>query len=511
LARFLALDWDHDILHVVSANLGRGGAQVQRAAVWLLDPGAGLNNPDALAQILRQKLKEAGIAPAPVLVSLGRDRVILKDVRFPHVPPSEEPALVRFQASKDLTDAPEDVVIDYYPVPGAGPNGDRRALAFIVRRKLLTGYQNLCRAAGLKLAGLAPRPFGIAACVERSAGALPLTEAPPLPDGAVAVLTLTAAWAEFCVVRGGTLLFTRTLAAGDGLLAEIRRNLALYAGQPQVSAAKDRVQALYVAGNGEHNVLREQLEQLLAIPVHPLDPFAGVERLELTGNRGGFAGAVGLLNLQAEASRLPVNFTQPREPKAERDPNRTRYLLAAGLAVAVALGAFMFGSSVLRAQRAKQNELQAELEDREERLLPLKKDSEHLKELRAQVGNSVHLLELMDEVSQRFPDTKNMNITELRVTPLSKLGPGKRPVTQMEVVGEFSGSEEGVNSLADWLHQGTESRLHRIALKTITPPADARSVGKFTIRVEIEKEDPAKDLAKKVTVGAAQKPVRRQP
>jgi hypothetical protein len=499
LARFLALDWDHQLLHAVSANVGRGTVQIQRAGVWPEQCSPDATTIATLALVLRQRLKEAGIKPAPVLVSLGRDRVILKDIRYPQVPPAEEPAVVRFQASKELTDGADEVIIDYYPVADGGPGGERRALAFVVRRKVLAMYQELCRAAGLKLAGVTPRPFGIAAAVLRSAGALLLTPGPAAPGTAVAVLTVTDTWAEFCVVRDGHLLFTRSLTPGDGLLSEIRRNLALYAGQPHGGSAQDRVQALYVAGNGEHNLLREQLEQLLAIPVHPLDPFAGVDRLEVTGHRGGFTGAVGLLHLQAEGRKLPVNFAQPKEAKPERDPNRTRYLVYAGLALVALVTAFLYGNSLLKAKTRMKNHLAAEAESLTFTLGPLKRDSDNLKQLKTRVGSAPNVLDLLDEVSRRFPDTKLMQIKQLSISPaagavaVGGTAAAEPAVYQMELVGEFSGDEWEVNKLADWLGQNQATTRHRIVSKLITPPKTSeRAPGKFSIRVEIEKLPPKK-------------------
>jgi Tfp pilus assembly PilM family ATPase len=509
LARYLALDWDHQVLHVVSANVGRDAVQVQRAGVWQEQYSPDTTIVEILGQVLRQRLKEAGIKPAPVLVSVGRDRVILKDVRYPSVAPAEEPGVVRFQASKELTDPADEVVIDYYPLPEAGSGGERRALAYVVRRKLLTTYQELCRAAGLKLAGITPRPFGIAASVLHSAGALLLTPGPAAPGTAVAVLTLAETWAEFCVVGDGNLLFTRALNPGDGLLGEIRRNLALYAGQPHLAAARDRVQALYVAGDGEHNRLRQQLEQLLAIPVHPLDPFAGFDRLEVYGNRGSFAGAVGLLHAQAQGRGLPVNFSQPREAKVERDPNRVRYLAAAGLGILVLVAAFLFGSSALKARTDKQKQLQAELDDLDALLVPLTRDSDHLKQLQRGVGHSPNVLDLIEEFSHRFPDTKGMHLTDLKFTPVAGQAADKR-VYQMELTGEFTGDEWEVTKLADWLAQNTHATRNRIASKVINPPSAADNrPGKFIIRVDIEKLPPPKP--KKGAPGAANSPEGRVP
>jgi Tfp pilus assembly PilM family ATPase len=501
LPRYLALDWDHQLLHIVSANVGRGGVHVQRAAVWRQEQSPNPAEPEALGQALRDRLKEAGIAPAPVLVSVGRDRFILKDVRYPQVPESEEAAVVRFQASKDLTYPSDEVVIDYLPCPGAGPNGERRAQALILRRELLDSYQNLCKAAGLKLAGITPRPFGIAVCAQRSATAaalgagLPTPPAPETAGGAVAVLTVTDTWAEFCVARGGRLLFTRSLASGTGLVGEIRRNLSLYAGQPQVLSPEDRVQALYVAGNGEHSILREQLQELLAIPVHSLDPFAGVERLELTGPRGGFSGAVGLLHARADAQGLPVNFAQPREARPERDPNRHRYLVAAGLGVLALVVLFVLGQKVLASKKAYLEGLREDGETLDNNLAKLEKDSKNLKQLKSWTGTSPCWLELMADLSHRFPEApKKVRLKELSGVAGSPAGPGgKKTAARLNLQGEFETSEQHVDQLASRLEQDTLSYLLRIIAKTITPSdPNKKTPGKFTATVEIDKAAPAK-------------------
>src|SRR5262249_51240514 len=154
---------------------------------------------EALGRSLRERLRNAHISPAPVLGCVGRAGVILRDLRHPPVPAAEEPGLIRFQVAKELTDAADDVVIDYTPLAG-GTGGDRRALAVVLRKPVLAAYQALCRGAGLRLAGLTPRPFGLAACLQRAAGATALTEAPPA-DAPVAMLSLAEGWAEFCVVR----------------------------------------------------------------------------------------------------------------------------------------------------------------------------------------------------------------------------------------------------------------------------------------------------------------------
>ena len=208
MARYLSLDWDHQQLLVVSANVGRGSVQIQKAVSWTetLDPNGG--DPEALGKLLRERLDSAGIAPAPVLVSIGRDRMILKEVKFPNVPAAEEPALVRFQAAKELTDAPEDMVIDYARLNGT-EGGERKAVAVIIRRQLLASYEAICKAAGLKLAALSPRTIGILEAVRVMAGSTGLNPVPLPPDATVAALVVADRWAGFSI--------SRTTIAASGL------------------------------------------------------------------------------------------------------------------------------------------------------------------------------------------------------------------------------------------------------------------------------------------------------
>jgi hypothetical protein len=406
LARFLALDWDHNQLHVVLANVSGGSVRVLRAAAWREEVPLSLAEAVAVGQRLKERLKEAKIPAAPVLASLGRDRVIVKDLRYPAVPEHEEPAVVRFQALKELTGSAEDVVIDYMPA-GELPSGERRALVFVAKRDLVNAYREMCVAAGLKLAGVTPRPFGTAACIDRLAGTSVLTPPPEPRDSAVAVLTMTEAWAEICVSRGNALLLSRALTPGPNLAAEARRSLAVFAGQ----GGAQPVRAGYVAGGPDNAGVRERLRNLLDLPVHLLDPFAGSDPPDQPppDQRGGFVGLVGLLHLRGSRAGLPVNFVHPKQPRPPADPSKRKLLLGAVAAVAVlvALGALAFlevsklNKQVL-AQRARNRNLDATLAGMEE-------DEKRIKALEAWNAQNIDWLDELYDLSDRIPDPdKNM-------------------------------------------------------------------------------------------------------
>jgi Tfp pilus assembly PilM family ATPase len=409
LARFLALDWDHQQLHVVAATVSGGAVKIQRAAVWHEEQTPSLAHADELGRLLRDRLKEAGIAPAPVLACLGRDRVIVKDIRFPPVPPEEEPALVRFQVVKELTDVPESAVIDYTLASKPGAAGERRALALIVRRELLDAYQAICRVAGLKLAALTPRSFGIVACLKQLIGTSVLTPAPEPADAPVAVLAVAERWAEFCVLRGEAVVFARSLAVGPGLTGEVRRNLAVYAGQ----APQQPIRAIYVADSGEHAALRERLHGLLAVPVHPFDPFAGAERPELPGrNRGAFAGTIGLLHAQASRQPLPVNFVQPKQPRPASDPNKRLLVLLGALAASLLIAALAFFLIQRSLQLKEIDSLTAQNMELDRQMTPIKDEARQIKAIGDWLDNEVSWLDELYDMTQRFPEIRSTRVAD---------------------------------------------------------------------------------------------------
>jgi len=435
--RFLALDWDQQQLHVVAATVAGGSVRFTRA-VMLEEPSS--PNPaeaQELGQRLRERLKSAGIAPAPVLACVGRDRVILKEVRYPDVPAHEEPAIVRFQAVKELSDAADDVVLDYAPL-GTTSTGDMLAQVLVVRSELFNSYQTICQAAGLKLAGVTPRPYGMAACLRRLIGSSVLMPPPEPPDSAVALVTVGERWAEFCIVKGDTVLQARSLVVGPGLAGEVRRNLAVHNGQ----SPQNPVRALYLALAGEQAALREKLVETLSIPVHLFDPFAGAEGSELpTSGRGTFAGAVGLLHLMAERHELPINFAQPKQPRPPRDPNQRLYLFVTAAVLVLLLGGFLLGNNVLDQYRDTLTEKKTALDDLSRQLT---QETEKAKKLQAlHEWEGVPWPDELYELSAAMPTpTNSFKVLSVEGMPL------KAPVARQQAPTKLGGQGNGTTAAA---------------------------------------------------------------
>jgi Tfp pilus assembly PilM family ATPase len=493
LARYIVLDWDYQNLHVVSATVKHGQVRLHRAVTF---EGVGSPTPadaEAFGKQLRERLKAAGIVPGPVLACVGRDRVIVKEVRYPAVPPHEEPGVVRFQVVKELTESPDSVVIDYAPVTDPAAGGERRAVALVVRRDVLNTYQNLCKGAGLKLQGLAPRSFGTVACLHHlleKGAVLPTT---PVNGHAIAVLALGEPWAEFCVMRGGTLLFTRSLAGGATLTGEVRRNLAVYAGQ----APQAPVTAIFVADTGRHIAACQQLRELMAIPVQIFDPFADLPASRAQAvdgvaaeRRGAFVGALGLLHALADRRDLPVNFAKPKEPKPPRDPNQRRVLVVAA-AAAVALFALVgYGYTRLN---ERQDRLEKLTEDRNRLDLQLSQyadDGRRVVALNDWQGKDVVWLDELYDLTDRFPETQTMRLTQFSGTTVDYKGKGNTFVGRLDLEGITRSDSRSVDLLVQSLNQDPHYRTSS-PLSNVRSTIDRRNFPiKFMTKLDLEKLPP---------------------
>src|SRR5262245_10757784 len=115
MARLLIFDADGANMTLLVAATSRHGSRVEQVHSWTEATPLSLPNADALGRSLRDRLAGWRLSGLPLLVGVGRDRIVLKEIKYPAVPAHEEPAVVRFQAVKEFTEAADELVIDYHP------------------------------------------------------------------------------------------------------------------------------------------------------------------------------------------------------------------------------------------------------------------------------------------------------------------------------------------------------------------------------------------------------------
>lgn len=419
MSRFLAIDLEPQGLFVAAGTAKAGAARVEQALAWV--PGAD-HGPPALAadtakplgEALRDRLKAAKIAPAPALVCVGRDRVIFREVTFPPVPPGEEPAVVRFQVLKELPENPDDLVLDYAPLPEPGPDGQRRATVVVIRKDVFAAVQAMCAAAGLKLAGVTPRPFAVAAGLA-AAQAGGEVDATPAGEDAAAV-TLGPGGGEFTVVHGREVAFTRTIpgpvAANDVLLAaELKRNLAVYQGANPVGV-------VYLAEPaGRLGGWAARLKRAgFTGKLKSYDPLAASPATVADELRGRFAAAAGLLAAKA-ADALPINFAAPRQPRAQADPKKKLLVFGGAAAAVLFLVGGALGYTVLSTADERLAALAAEKADLEKQLADMGPDRERLRAADQWQAREVNYLDELYDLADRLPAGDQLRVTKIEAVP----------------------------------------------------------------------------------------------
>jgi hypothetical protein len=435
--RYIAIDLDAEGMIIVSGVAGSSGSRVEHAVAWL--PGDEHGPPaltaataEKLGEELRDRLKYANIAAAPVLVGIGRDKVILKDIKHPPVDSDSEPAIVRFQALKEITESPDEIVLDYTPVAedSADPQADRRAMVVVVRLEYYESVQAMIAAAGLKIAAVTPRPFAVAAGL---AHALASRQAPPLesPLDAAAVVTLGPQGGEFTVVRAGKVAFTRAVPSqvlvNDALLlGEVKRNLTTYNGQN----AGHPVKALYVP-EAEHMLggWSSRLQNL-PVPIHTYDPAAGAIESVPAKQRGRYAGAAGLL--AGKSGGLPINFASPRQPVVKKDPKRKLYIASAIAAAVLLLGTGTIGYLAVDSADEEVARKQAEKANLEKLLADAQPDHKRLEAAEKWEARGVNYLDELYEMSSRLPQGDALRVTSFKGTAIRPDKNGKQ-IAQAEL------------------------------------------------------------------------------
>ncbi len=445
MANIIAIDLDSQGLYAV-AGAARAGAKVTHAVAWTGDdppPPLTADTAKAIGEGLRDRLKAAGAGVAPAVVAIGRDRIILKELRYPPVPPADEPALVRFQAMKEMSESPDDIVLDYAPLGEAG--AERRAMAVVMRKDVFGAIQAMCTAAGLKLVGVTPRPYAVTATLLRAfaGGTVP---APDAPDEAVAALTLGPAGGEFTVVRGGEVTYTLAIPAPvlvseSMLVAQVRRNLAVYAGQNPGHP----VQAVYVPEvEGDWAGL---LRSALGVPVHAFDPLAGALPGVPGPLRGRFAGAVGLLAGRT-TNTLPINFASPRQPQTEKDPAKRKLALVALAALLLLFAGGALGYMKVQSGAADLARRQKDKDDLAKQVKEGEPNANRLKAIDAWSKREVVWLDELYDLADRMPADDSVRVSSLTGTP-TPLGKDGKQETQSRLELKLGTTGSGpANALA---------------------------------------------------------------
>ncbi len=415
MASWLVLDWDQDHFHILCAQSARHGVAVTRAASWPHPEPFTPSTAERVGKALRDYLKSAHIAAAPVLFGLGRDRIFLKELRFPELAAHEEANLVRFQTGKELTESVENYAVDYAPLAKLGV-GERQVMTVAARRDIVAMIQTLCQAAGLKLHAITPKLFGVAQALDR---AVRPEESPLKPNTLNAVLAVGwCRWAELCFFRGRRLLQVQSLANGPMLVSEIKRSLAVFQAQHAVDVDLSGPDCLFVFGDSQAAV--QSADNGHRLPIRLLDPLGQEPEIaKAVKNPACFAGAVGLADLWASGGK-PVNLAAPKKQSAPRSVSKQRgifYGAAAAVVLLLACAGMYMALSRQRSEMKDLNEVQAA---QDKFLKDFAQERADLDAYKEWDQTTVAWLDEMYDLSARFPWEKDFRVNQFVATSTGK-------------------------------------------------------------------------------------------
>ena len=407
MASWIVLDWDHDQFHILSAHTTRRGVEITHALTWAHPETLTAGTADRVAKALRDFLKEQKIAPAPVIVGIGRDRIFLKELHIPPIAAHEEASLVRFQTGKEMAEGIDNYAVDYAYLANGG--AERHIMTVAARRDIVALCQTLCLSAGLKLHAITPKLFGSALVLTRSLQ----PEASPLKAKQLnVVLTIGKRWAELCFFRGDRLLQVQALANGTLLAGEVKRNLAVFQAQHAVDVDMDGPSCLYVFGDDAAAL--ESLAKSQPLPVCLLDPLKHDSSVAAEVKRpGDFAGAIGLAALWGQDSPRPVNLSAPKRQQAPTSANQKRLVIYGAIAVLAAIVLIGSIAWVFVGKRALVAKLTTDKKDLETELTTFAQERADLDAYKDWEQSTVPWLDEMYDLTARYPYKPGFRVNQL--------------------------------------------------------------------------------------------------
>ncbi len=360
-------------------------------------PAFDVNDPGTLAAalpaVLLQIMREKGIKPAPLVVSLGGQMVYPRFAKFPPIGDKEKlEQLVRYEIEQNVPFPIDEIVSDHQFV-GETVDGDQAAMIVAAKLDAVRAVTDAVRAAGLKPAKVDVSPIAICNALKFSN---------PGVSGCSLVLDIGSKSTNLIILEdekiynrsinvAGTLI-TKEIAQALGcsfeeaeqlklergyvalggvtededevtdriskvirtvltrLHAEISRSVNFYRSQ-QGGSAPSR---LYLTGGSAR---LPQLDQFfmesLQVEVEYLNPFTGIslgpkvkaDMAALERDAFTLTESVGLALRGTDAAWISINLMPPELLDEERAMKRIPFLVAGGAAILAALGVVWFAES----------------------------------------------------------------------------------------------------------------------------------------------------------------------
>lgn len=212
---YVGVDLGSHTIKVVEVAGGRGGVQLLNVGVVPTPPGTiingQVNDPEAVAQALKQVLATNGIKTRAAVSVLSGQSVIVRIISVPRMAPGELKNVMRHEIERHIPFSIDEVVWDYRVIqrPDEDPKSPNMEVIFAAAQEdAVRSHVELLQAAGLEPHAIEVEPLAVSRLLLDLAG-------PEVGKGeTVAILNIGAATTEIAIVRDRLLHFPRTIPIG---------------------------------------------------------------------------------------------------------------------------------------------------------------------------------------------------------------------------------------------------------------------------------------------------------
>jgi type IV pilus assembly protein PilM len=254
--KVVGLDIGTTAVRAAELSVRRGHAVLDRIGQAGLPDGAVVNgeviDPAAVAVAIKDLWRRTRIGSRQVIIGVANQRVVVRLVDLPSMPPDELRRSLAFQAGDYLPIPVEQTELDYAVLgEHEAANGQQvlRVLLVAAEKGMIAGHLEAVTGAGLRPAGIDLNPIAVLRALAPVAG---------LGEGAEALVDVGAKVTNMVVHDNGELRFVRILAMGG---EEITATLQQALGLDRDAAEQAKLAAS--AGEGDNPAAGELVTQRL--------------------------------------------------------------------------------------------------------------------------------------------------------------------------------------------------------------------------------------------------------
>ena len=224
--KVVGLDIGTTAVRTAEVSVRRGQVVLERIGQAGLPDGAvtdgEVSDPAAVATALKDLWRRNRISSRQVIIGVANQRVVVRLVDLPWMPPSELRKSLAFQAGDHLPIPVDQTELDYAVIgEHEATEGQRllRVLLVAAQKEMLAGHLEAVRAAGLRPVGIDLNPIALLRSLGPVAG---------FDEGAEALVDVGARVTNMVVHDNGVLRFVRILLmGGEDVTSALARTMEL--------------------------------------------------------------------------------------------------------------------------------------------------------------------------------------------------------------------------------------------------------------------------------------------